>query len=340
MMRSNTGHRLGSILLAAIMATIFAACQPESRETIQEEVSFEVPQFNSDSAFSFIEDQVNLGPRVPNTKPHEEGAKFIVKKLKSWGYQPEVIPFESYAYNGTRMYLKNIFCTIRPNARRRVLLSAHWDTRAIADKDTVRVNEPIDGANDGASGVAVILEIARILASQELQPDIGVDLLLFDGEDQGAPINFEGSFSDRFTGDSDYCLGSYYWANNKHETNYSAYYGILLDMVGGQNARFYQEQYSMQVAPSLVRRIWQNAAKLGHGNTFVPLNGGYVYDDHVPVIKYGKIQMIDIIEYDPSTPSNFGKYHHRHDDNMDIISKKTLQAVGETVLYTLFQEGK
>lgn len=325
--------------LLLLLFIFVMSCQQE-RPEVQKEITFSVPEFNPDSSFQFVADQVAFGPRVPNTKGHTDCANYLVDELKSMGLEPVVQEFESYGYDGTRYFLKNIFASIHPNAKRRILLAAHWDTRGIADKDSERQDQPIDGANDGASGVAVVLEIARTIVSQDLKPDIGVDLILFDGEDQGAPINFDGKFSERFTNEYDYCLGSSYWAKNKHDPKYSAYYGILFDMVGGKNGQFYYEQNSTKIAPALVRRVWENGAKLGFARNFVPKNGGYVVDDHIPVIKHAQIQMIDIIEFDPSTPSNFSKTHHRHSDNLENISKETMKAVGQTVLYTIYQEGK
>jgi hypothetical protein len=225
--------------------------------------------------------------------------------------------------------LRNIFASFYPEKTRRILLAAHWDTRPFADKDDERQKEPIQGANDGGSGVGVLLEIARLL--QENEPDVGVDIMLFDGEDYGQP-QWDTDYSEK--GET-YCLGSQYWAKNKMPANYAAYYGILLDMVGAENARFGREYYSQANAPSILNKVWTIGQKLGYGDFFLNEPSGAITDDHVFVNQAG-IPMIDIIEYHPET--FFGWYHHTHDDNMDVISRRTLEAVGETVTHVLFRE--
>ena len=231
--------------------------------------------------------------------------------------------------------LSNIIASFRPEQSKRILLTSHWDTRPYADKDSVRMNEPIDGANDGASGVAVLLEIAR--AMQDSLPDVGVDIILFDGEDYGEPEDYD---EPQHEGSQQvyWCLGSQYWAEHKHEPRYSAYYGVLLDMVGAKKATFYREGVSRQAAPSIIKRIWDAAHDLGYGQYFVYQDSPDIVDDHVYVNYEAKIPMIDIIDHDPTSDFYFADYHHTHDDNLDIISPKTLEAVGATMLYVLYQE--
>ena len=296
-------------------------------------VSVEVPPFNSDSAYFFVKKQVDFGPRVPNTKAHKACGDFLIAQLKAYGAEVSVQAFDSEAFDGKMLYLKNIIASFNANKSKRILLAAHWDTRPFADKDTIRQDEPIDGANDGASGVGVLLEIGRIL-SQDIRPEVGVDIIFFDGEDYGEP---EG-YVQRQPGKIWWCLGSQYWSKNKHKKSYAAYYGILLDMVGARQARFYREAFSMQYAPSIVKKVWDQANQLGYSDYFVYAPSGAINDDHVYVSEIAKIPMIDIIEFDPSSDRFFAGYHHTHADNMDIIDKKTLQAVGETVLHVLFSE--
>jgi len=228
--------------------------------------------------------------------------------------------------------LSNIIASYNPQATKRILLAAHWDSRRIADKDTDRLDEPIDGANDGASGVGVLLEIARSIGSQELKPDVGIDIILFDGEDDGEP-EFAGS---RDNSQIWWCLGSQYWSKNKHEPNYMAYYGILVDLVGAKGARFFREGYSRQYASGILKKVWDNAAQIGQGDFFVNRDSPEILDDHVFVNGNANIPMIDIIEFSPDY--GFGHYHHTHTDDMEIIDRRTLQAVGETVLFTIYQE--
>lgn len=292
------------------------------------------PPFNSDSAFAFIEDQVNFGPRVPNTVAHRKAGDYFVEKLKHSGAQVMEQTFEANAFDGTKLYLRNIIGSYNLDVKKRILLAAHWDTRPFADKDTENQDQPIDGANDGGSGVAVLLEFARIF--KESPPDVGVDIILFDGEDYGEPDSFKGSLDRE---EVFWCLGSQYWSENPHVAGYSAYYGILLDMVGAKDAEFYQEGISMHYAPKVVENVWSTAARLGHRQHFVPSVTGMITDDHVFINEKAKIPTIDIIEYGPDRAGvYFGDYHHTHQDNMDIISKETLQAVGETVLYVVYNE--
>lgn len=292
------------------------------------------PQFAADSAYGYIQEQVDFGPRVPNSSAHQACGEYLVAKLKEFGAELKIQDYEANAFDGTKLYLKNIVGSFKLQEQKRILLAAHWDTRPFADKDSVRTNEPIDGANDGASGVGVLLEVARQIAADDTY-DVGVDIIFFDGEDYGAPINDEKYNNVPYSG---YCLGSQYWANNKHVPNYSAYYGILLDMVGGKQAKFYQEGLSMQAAPSVVKKVWDIGQRLGYSDFFIYQKSDGITDDHTFVNQIAKIPMIDIIEFDPSRDDYFGSYHHKHADNMDVIDKRTLKAIGQTVLQVIYQE--
>lgn len=295
-----------------------------------------VPQFNADSAYAFIEKQVSLGPRVPNTGPHQQTGDYLISKFTELGAEVNVQEFEAQAYDGTTLQLRNIIASYNPRAGKRVLLAAHWDTRPFADKDPdeSKRQQPIDGANDGGSGVGVLLEIARLLQANE-GPQVGVDIILFDGEDYGEPEDMDEKEKSRNT--VYWCLGSQHWAQNKHTRNYTAYFGILLDMVGGEGAQFYREGYSRDMAPSVVKRVWSWAHELGHGRYFVYKNSEPIIDDHL-YMNRGGVPSIDIIEFDPASDFYFGDYHHTHQDDMSIISKETLKAVGETVLHTVYHE--
>jgi hypothetical protein len=297
----------------------------------------EVPPFSADSAYAFIEKQVNMGPRVPGSAPHREAAGFFVSRFESYGATVTVQEFEQTTYDGTRLQLKNIIASFYPEKQKRVLLAAHWDTRPFADQDKVNPNGPMDGANDGASGVAVLLEIARSLHNSPDPPPVGVDIILFDGEDWGERVN------ERLRPpppglQSWWCLGSQYWSMHKHKPNYSAYYGILLDMVGAEGSQFYREGLSLRYAPSVVEKVWSAAAQLGHSRFFVKRDQPEIGDDdHKYVTENARIPMIDIVNYDP-VMGTFGSFHHTQADNMDIISREPLRAVGETVIYLLYHE--
>ena len=210
---------------------------------------------------------------------------------------------------------------------------AHWDTRPFADHDEVENMRdiPIDGANDGGSGVGVLLEIARHFKENPTYP--GIDIIFFDAEDYGIPEHKNVPHKD-----DTWCLGSQYWGKNPHKRNYHARFGILLDMVGAQNAQFYKEQYSLYFAENLVDKIWKTAAKIGYGQWFNTSTGGWIIDDHVYVYQYLKIPCVNIIQHDPTTETRFGFYWHTHKDNMENIDKNTLKAVGQTVLEVIYGE--
>jgi len=291
-----------------------------------------VPSFNADSAYKFVAEQVAFGPRVPNSDAHQKAAEYFRKTFLK--YTPHVIiqEFQERAYDGTVLNGKNIIVQFNPKKKKRILLTSHWDSRPFADNDPDEANyhTPIDGANDGASGVGILIEMARLMAQQA--PQAGVDIVLFDLEDYGVP-HFE-NYSDN----ESWALGSQYWANNPHDPNYTANYGILLDMVGAKNAVFKMEYYSMYYAPHIVKKIWKQAAFLGYSSSFIFEDGGMVMDDHIPVNEVLKIPMIDIIHYDPSTESGFFPYWHTVNDNMNQIDKTSLNMVGETLMHVVYYE--
>lgn len=333
-------NRIALLLLAIFIfsgaAVYFKSCQTtSSQESVpQEEITLNpAPDFNADSAYIFVEKQVSFGPRVPNTKAHKECATWLVTKLKQLGCEVSTQDFVATTFDGKKLNATNIIGSINPTATKRILLTAHWDARSVADKDSVDKNKAIDAANDGGSGVGVLLELARSIQQAKTKPNVGVDIIFFDVEDVGEPEDFKGEH-----GQNSWCLGSQYWASHKHKENYTAYYGINLDMVGAKGAVFPYEGTSMQYAPMIVRNVWDIASRLGYSTLFIDADGGGLIDDHVPVNDVAKIQMIDIIELRPNDPKTFGAYHHTHQDNMSVIDKNTLKAVGQTVLTVLYQE--
>ncbi len=288
------------------------------------------PIFSEDSAYQFIAKQVSFGPRVPATKPHKKCAEWLQAKLKEYGATVSTQDFVGTAYDGVKRASKNIIGSFNPSATKRLLIAAHWDTRPIADHDIKDKDKPIDGAIDGGSGVAVALEIARQIKANPLKANLGLDIIFFDNEDNGAPDSFS---------DNDpkwWCLGSQYWAANKHIPNYSAYFGILLDMVGGKNTYFNQEGNSKKYANSIVELVWSTAATLGYANYFKNEAGSSITDDHVPVNETAKIPMIDIIS--SGAGDGFGEFHHTHADNLSNVSKPHMKAVGQTVLQVIYNE--
>ncbi len=320
-------------LFPLLLLLLFACGEAEKKsEQVQEVVANPYPSFNADSAYTFIQKQVDFGPRVPGTTGHAQTKDWLISKLESYGFSVQTQEFEAKTYDGLNWDLTNIIASYNPQASKRILLGAHWDTRRIADKDAERTDEAIDGANDGGSGVGVLLEVARVIGTGNLKPEVGIDIILFDGEDDGEP-EFT---SVRNNQQIWWCLGSQHWARNKHVPNYTAYYGILVDLVGAKGARFHREGYSRQYASGILKKVWDNAAKIGQGDFFLPQNSPEILDDHLFVNDWASIPMINIIEYAPN--SGFGAYHHTHDDNMENIATRPLKAVGETILYTLYQE--
>lgn len=318
--------------LLFLLLVLLWACGPQ--QTVQQPpapspVKVIAPSFNADSAYEYIRQQVAFGPRVPNSKEHVACAQYLFDKLKA--STPNVVEQKGVVttYDDVRLNIRNYIASFNPDKKNRVLLFAHWDTRPWADQDSDREREPIDGADDGASGVGVLLEIARQLSAKA--PAIGVDIAFFDAEDWGAKGGGPES-------EDSYALGTQYWTRQPHIANYTANYGILLDMVGARNAQFRLEGFSSEQALYVVDKIWKSAAALGYSNYFLLEQGGYVTDDHVYVIRYG-IPSIDIINSDKTTRSGFAPHWHTHQDSLSIIDPLTLKAVGQTLLEVIYNEG-
>jgi hypothetical protein len=326
---------VGLFAIFTLLITISCGSNKNSEKESVLRKKVDVPLFNSDSAFAFVENQVNFGPRVPNSLSHQKAASYLISQFKKYGASVKVQAFEATTFDNQRLNLKNIIASYFPEAKKRILLAAHWDTRPFADKDKGKKDAPFDGANDGASGVGVLMEIARVL-SQSNATTVGVDIILFDGEDWGEKEGITHTRPPEGQ-DSWWCLGSQYWAKHKHQQNYTAYYGILLDMVGAKRAQFYREEVSLEYAGKTVELVWNRAAQIGYSDYFVKQNVAGITDDHVFVNQLGKIPMIDIVPYQAGI-GFFGDYHHTTKDNMSLISKETLGAVGSTLLSVLYYE--
>jgi len=297
----------------------------------EEPIAITTPNFNPDSAFYFVKAQTDFGPRVPNTEAHRMCAQFLQNKLQEYCDVVIIQSFTTHTFDGAKINGKNIIGSFFPEKQRRVLLAAHWDSRPFADYDPDPANrdKPIDGANDGASGVGVLLEIARQL--KEKNPEIGVDIIFFDAEDWGP----RAGQSER---DDWWCLGAQYWAKNPHVAHYKADFGILLDMVGAPNAKFLQEGMSMRYASQIVAKVWSKAYQLGFKDYFLNFPGNPITDDHVYVNKIAKIPMINIIHQDHTTGTGFFPAWHTLQDNISGIDKHTLYVVGTTVLGVVYDE--
>ncbi len=322
------------LLLVFALTGAYFVWKPAAEVPAAEVNLVETPDFKADSAYQYIAQQVAFGPRVPGSEASKNTLQFLVAKLKSYGWTVTEQPFTAFRYDGKKLQGTNIIAQFQPAVAKRILLAAHWDARSIADKDSVRKDEPIDAANDGASGVGVLLEIARNLHEAKNKPAVGVDIVLFDLEDHGEPEDYAGEHKP-----NSWALGSQHWATNLVPSNYRPYYGILLDMVGGKGAMFPHEGSSMQYAPGIVRSVWSTAADLGYSNLFVDQDAFGISDDHTAVNEIAKIQMIDIIDLRAANGGfEFGSFHHTHADNLANIDKTTLKAVGQTLLQVLYRE--
>ena len=272
--------------------------------------------FDGESAYALLREQCDLGPRYPGSPGHAAVRRFIVGKLESFGARVTEQPFEAILSTGDTLRLVNIIGAYRPEARKRILLGAHYDTRPRADRDPVPADraKPILGANDGASGVAVLLELARLLGAAE--PGVGVDLVFFDGEDYGE----EGRTSD-------YLLGSRRYVKSLGGRPPAAV--IVVDMVGERGARIPIEGFSAAASPALCARIYGIARALG-SPAFAQAPGPSIIDDHLPFIQAG-IPAIDLIDFE---------YPHWHTlaDTPDKCSGESLAAVGSVLVRYLWEE--
>ena len=291
------------------------------------------PTFNVDSAFEFIRQQCEFGPRVMNSAAHDSCGNWIVEKFKSYGATVYEQTADLKLYDGTNIKNRNIIAAFNPDKTERIIIASHWDSRPWADhdSDSSKHKTPIDGANDGASGVGVMLELARIFTTTP--PSMGVDLICFDAEDAGTPT-WDSSAEET---ENSWCLGSQYWAGKHHVDGYGANYGILLDMVGGPNSVFYKEGYSVRMASSVVDRVWAAGQRLGFGSYFRNEMTGYVTDDHLQICHSG-IPCADVIASDKDN-GGFCRTWHTVSDNINNIDRNTLKAVGQTITEVIFVDG-
>lgn len=327
-----------ALLIVALIAGAAFNFLPSNKAEVSETEEIEKvqpvgPDFNADSAYIYLQEQCDFGPRTMNSVAHDKCEKWIIQKFEQYGCKVTTQKATLNGYDGTPLRSTNIIASYNPEATSRIMFCAHWDCRPWADNDPDSTNwhKPIIAANDAASGVGVMIELARILKGSGLE--LGVDFICFDAEDYGTPQWFEGEDP----GDT-WALGAQYFANNLPE-GYAPRYGILLDMVGGVGAKFYREGMSMQYAPAIVKKVWNAARQVGYGSYFPKDDGGMITDDHIPVNQTANIPCIDVIPYYPDcAQSSFGPTWHTIADNMDNIDKNTLKAVGQTMVQVLFTE--
>jgi glutaminyl-peptide cyclotransferase len=307
--------RLFRLYAPAAMLFFLAGCSPSAN------TQPEWPEFNGDRAYDLLKKQVALGPRVPGTDSHAAGEAFIIESLRP--YADEVTTQRFTAMVGSkRIPMINIIANFHQRSSKWVLIAAHWDTRPTADQEVIgdKRNQPIPGANDGASGVAALLELARIFREQP--PPVNVMLLFLDGEDYGP-------------GESAMFLGAKHFASeaeaNKIKPNREKIiYGILLDMVGDRDLAIPQEAKSLEAAPEVMKKIWDKAADLGYHKEFPSKRGMAISDDHLPLIAAG-IKCVDLIDFD------YGPWHTL-DDTPDKCSAKSLKTIGEVVAAVVYGE--
>jgi len=343
-------HTIRALYLIIIFAVI-TACGDESSTTdgtSQPDTSInapktpqeapkpvQVPAFNKDSAYAFVAKQVAFGPRVPGSDEIEACRQWMISKLESYGADVIRQDFNASYHHGETHPAANIVGQFNPGIQNRVVLAAHYDTRYIAeqDADESRQQEPILGADDGASGVGVLMEIARLISENEI--DLGVDIVFFDAEDQG----LRGGGEETLT---TWCIGSQYWSRQPHRNGYSADFGILLDMVGAGDAYFNIEKTrgvyrNADEITNVYRKVWSLAKAMGKGRYFQNQTVSGIIDDHYFVNTISGIPMIDIINKPPGAEHGFGDHWHTHNDNMDIISRETLGAVGQVVTAVVYR---
>jgi glutaminyl-peptide cyclotransferase len=307
------------------LAVSFVGCdrdhpQPARREQ-QTRSTVQPPDFSGNEAFDYLLAQTNLGPRNPGSRGHASCLQFLLNELSQFADAVNRQDFVHTGYRGEQIRLTNIIASFNLGARRRILLAAHWDTRPFADQDPnpAKRTQPILGANDGASGVAVLLQLAKML--KQRQPALGVDMVFFDGEDFGRKDDF-----------SNFLLGSKYFASNK-SPSFNPEYGILLDMVGDAQLEIRKEKNSLKYAPDVVQYLWAAADKLGL-KEFSPELGPELYDDHVPLNEVG-IRTVNLIDFE--YPDQSHSYWHTTEDTPDKCSPMSLQTVGKLLTYLVYE---
>ncbi len=313
-------HFLRSTKIIALSCTFFAllqtGCTPKK---LQPEFS----PFQGQRAYQDVETYTQFGPKVSGTDNHKKVADWIVTSLKSSGATVIEHTASATTFTQKKIPIRNLIAQFNPDHKKRILLSAHYDSRDIADEDKKRKNEPILAANDGGSGVGMLLEFARSVQPQTLP--YGLDLIFWDAEDLGRP-------GDPYS----YCLGSQAFAKNPKPAGYKAAWGINFDMVGRKGTVFGIEKFSEAYAPDLIKRIWDAAKAVGANSIFGSHRFGPVVDDPVFITKGLGIPMVNLIAMGPD--GKFPPEWHTHDDTMKVISKDVLQALGDTVLHVLKNE--
>lgn len=300
-------------------------------QPVTDTLSVNCPEFKEDSAYLTIQRQCDFGARTMGSEAHKLCGQYIVNEFKRMGCETSLQEATFTRYDGKTFKGCNIIARTNPSAQKHIMICTHWDSRpwCDADPDSAKWQQPVLAANDGASGVGVMIELARIIQQNPIS--YGVDFVCFDAEDMGTP-----SWIDTDDDADTWCLGSQYWA--KHPHNKSISYGILLDMVGGQGATFAQERFSLRYASNIVNKVWYAARNAGFEDFFPMEQGGYITDDHLPMNQIAHVPTINIIPYYSYSNNIFGPVWHTSYDTMANISTATLKAVGQTLVQLLYTE--
>lgn len=329
-------YLLSCCLVLSMLLWIGCNNEPSQTETETTTEAVAIPVFNRDSAYHYIESQLAFGTRHPGSPGIVACRDWLVGQLEGYGATVIRQKFQARIYDGKVFPSENIIGQFNPENKNRVVLAAHYDTRFIAEEDpnVERMNDPIAGADDGASGVAVLLEIARLLKENAIT--LGVDIIFFDAEDQGT------RYSPDDPNNTSWCLGAQYWSKNLHKPGYKARFGILLDMVGAKGAFFNKENVNglyphASAVHNLYSKVWNLGSAMGKGQYFQNRTVSGIIDDHYFVNKDAGIAMIDIINKPPDNPEGFGSHWHTHQDDIGIIDKNTLAAVGQVVTAVIYR---
>ncbi|HEV7836937.1 MAG TPA: M28 family peptidase [Gemmatimonadaceae bacterium] len=307
-------------MLAIVLVCLFVACKGDAKEgnAAQRGASESTTTsgatstgFSGTDAYNYAKAQVDFGPRVPGSPAAKRAGDWIIQQMRA---RADTVIVQSFTYttaDGKKLPLRNILARFRPELAERVLYLTHWDSRPVSESASTDAEKkmPVPGANDGASGVGLFVALGDVL--KKTKPNVGVDLLFTDGEDYG-------QFGPP---EVDVLIGSKYFAAHPPSPGYKPLFGVLWDMIGDKDLRIPYEMNSFQQAPEVVSRVWQTAADLGYGDTFVQESGGAIIDDHVPLLNSG-MRVIDVIDLDYPP-------HHTPQDTMDKISAKSLAKVGD-----------
>lgn len=322
-------HYLNLLLLTGLAVLFIVACSSDqgAKKTTETQkdapAPVRIPVFNENTAYAYIEKQLSFGTRHPNSPGHEACKEWIMEELKEIGLKINTQTFRATTFKGEKYTGTNIVGHYKPEFQNRILLLAHWDTRFMADMEEGSLRgKPIMGADDGGSGVAVLLALARLVTENEV--NVGIDFLFLDAEDQG---------EDGGNNPESWCQGAQYYARNLMISTNKPQFGILLDMVGAKGATFLKEEISLRYARNMVDKIWAMANGMGYGNFFIDQPTTAALDDHFFINRDANIPTIDIIN---KTNDGFGTHWHTHNDDKEIIDPATLKAVGQVVTAVVY----